>query len=434
MKRGSKQRRALSTQGKGKFAREGDESLSRSLVDAFRAATDKEAAVSLTHPIHTYPARLHPGTARILVKLAAELVGNRRSRLSVVDPFCGGGTVLVETAFGGGLAAGVDANPLAVSIARAKTWHGTERQRDQVLRMAGQLTRTAIDEGRAARRSGYEAPPPRAPRGVNANARNKQLSNWFPPHVRRELECLAAGVEAVKDPGQRNLLTVALSSVLYKVSYRASDTDKSRVKRNIGRGQAARLFGDRAQLLCDGLAELAKTAPRDRVNIYHGDARKLSAIPLPDRVDAVITSPPYAGTYDYVDHHKLRMDFLGYSSSQFAADEIGSRGSFNGDAKTRNAALERFERDLGTSMAQMAKIVRPGGMIAMVIGDSLAGGRAVYADEVVARIAPRYGELVARAAQTRPTFGAGESRAFAKRSKWEHMILIKTKKPAKVKR
>ncbi len=434
MTRGSKQRRALSTQGRGKIDRSGDDGLSRDLADAFRAAKDKQAATSLTHPVHTYPARLHPGTARKLVELADELVGNRRTRLSILDPFCGGGTVLVEAANAGGLATGIDANPLAVSIARAKTWDGTGRERAQVERLAEQISATAIEEGKAARRSGFETRPPRAPRGVNPTARNKRLSNWFPPHVRRELECLAGEVDLVKDLGQRNVLTVVLSSILYKVSYRASDTDPSRVKRNIGRGQAARLFRKRTQLICEGLAELRENAPKERVAVYHGDARKITKQPLPKNIDAVITSPPYAGTYDYVDHHRLRMDFLGYSTKQFATDEIGSRSEFKGDRATRLAALQRFERDLSRCLQQMAAVVRPGGMIAMVIGDSLAGGRAVYADEVLARLVPSHGEIVARAAQTRPMFGAGESRAFAKRSKWEHLFLIKTKKPAKLKR
>ena len=42
----------------------------------------------LTHGFHTYPAALHPDAAKQLL----ELVGGR----SVWDPFCGGGTVVVE--------------------------------------------------------------------------------------------------------------------------------------------------------------------------------------------------------------------------------------------------------------------------------------------------------------------------------------------------
>jgi len=434
MKRGSKQRRALSTQGRGKIERFGDDDLSRDLADALRAGADRDVAGSLTHPIHTYPARLHPGTARALVSVAEELVRRGRTRLSVVDPFCGSGTILVEAAYAGGLAAGVDANPLAVAIARAKTWQASARQRDQVVTTAAEIAGRVIREGKAARRAGHAQRPLRAPRGVNARVRDRAVGNWFAPHVRRELESIAAEVDDIEDPAQRNALMVVLSSLLYKVSYRASDTDPSRVVRNIGRGQAARLFRDRAKQLCDGLAELSRHAPRERVDVFAGDARELDALPLPERVDAVITSPPYAGTYDYVDHHKLRMDFLGYSTRQFASDEIGARSGFRGDRGSRDKAIKQFERDFGRSLTQMTKLVRPGGMIALVIGDSLAGGRPIHADEVVKSLVSGRGEVVARAAQTRPVFGSGEKRAFAKRGKWEHLILIKTKKPAKLKR
>ena len=90
----------------GRIVADGDRALAEVLVAALRApATDHEVAESLTHPFHSYPARLHPATARMLVELIAE-----RSRPSalVVDPFCGSGTTLVEARAAGLRAVGTD--------------------------------------------------------------------------------------------------------------------------------------------------------------------------------------------------------------------------------------------------------------------------------------------------------------------------------------
>ena len=67
----------------------------------------------LTHGFHTYPAALHPDAAKQLL----QLVGG----ISVWDPFCGGGTVVVEAMTLGRRAVGSDVNPVAVLVAHARS-------------------------------------------------------------------------------------------------------------------------------------------------------------------------------------------------------------------------------------------------------------------------------------------------------------------------
>jgi hypothetical protein len=66
-----------------------------------------------THPFHTYPAGMHADAARDLIAL---FPGD-----SVFDPFCGGGTVLVEARAAGRRTHGSDVSPVAVRVARART-------------------------------------------------------------------------------------------------------------------------------------------------------------------------------------------------------------------------------------------------------------------------------------------------------------------------
>ncbi|MBA3540274.1 MAG: hypothetical protein H0T79_11660, partial [Deltaproteobacteria bacterium] len=85
-------RRAMSMpRTPGKITADGERNSAEMLVEALRAPQeDLDTADSLTHPFHTYPARLHPATARILM----EIVGRGAQRHeAIVDPFCGSGTV-----------------------------------------------------------------------------------------------------------------------------------------------------------------------------------------------------------------------------------------------------------------------------------------------------------------------------------------------------
>lgn len=391
------------------------------LVGALRApAIDHEIAESLTHPFHSYPARLHPATARVLIEMIAE---DNRPRALVVDPFCGSGTTLVEAHAAGLRAVGTDLNPLAVLVARAKTWTAPARRRAQLRDLGHQIGGLVMAAGKAARRAGAEAAPMRKPRGFDPNARNRRLAAWFAPHVRRELELLASHIDELRerDAELADLLLACLSAILYKVSSRTSDTDGTWVDRNVPRGAACRHFIQRVELLVAGLGDLAGAGggPPD---VFELDARRLHEVVPDGTAAAVVTSPPYAGTYDYAEHQRLRFDFLGLRHRDFDAKEIGSRRSFQ-------ASSQQAERAWRTALVDIfdgiARVLAQGGLAAIVIGDSWAGGRAMYAlDDVRAALSDQL-VVEAWASQHRPMLGTGELRAFADRPKAEHVILLR---------
>ncbi len=390
-------------------------------VDALTAAqTDKETAETLTHSLHSYPARLHPATARILV----ELVGDGATRdQAILDPFCGSGTVLVEARANGHRTIGSDLNPLAVLVARAKTWTAPPRRRAHLRELGHTIAGASLAAGKAARRSGSEAAPLRKPKGFDPNARDRRLASWFAPHVRRELEDLATRIEAVRvdDAELGTVLLACLSAVLYKVSSRTSDTDATWTARNVGRGQAARLFAQRVDFLFAGLADLSKRhAPLPEV--HELDIRKLATVVPDGSVGGVVTSPPYAGTYDYAEHQRLRFDFLGLRHRELDEGELGSRRSFEADPP---AAREAWRRALDGFVARIAATLAPGRRAALVIGDSVAANRALFAlDDLRAAVTADL-SIEAWASQERPMLGQHERRAFGDMPKREHVVLLR---------
>jgi SAM-dependent methyltransferase len=427
-----KDRRAFSTaRAPGRIERGGDAALSGELAAALEQAREHhEIAESLTHPLHAYPARMHPATARALVRIAlASATARQAGELPVVlDPYCGSGTVLVEACRAGARTMGVDANPVAVLISRAKTWTVARERRSQLREYAYRIAAATLNEGRAARRAGYEQPGLRAPRGMDARIRNRRLIHWFPPHTRRELEHMAGQIDEVRqdDDELADMLTVALSAILYKVSRRASDTDPSRVERRIGRGAAARLFRQRVDLLVAGLDELASASHAPPPAVYRGDARNLRRMSLhKGSVDAVITSPPYAGTYDYAEQHRLRLDFLGLSSQAFRRSEMGSRRQFTGPGSARRRARRRFVRALAGSFREMARVLQPGNVVAVMYGDSVAGERATWADEVLSAAIGDAFDMVAWAWQERHKLDERERNAFGDRPKREGVFVLR---------
>jgi len=262
----------------------------------------------------------------------------------------------------------------------------------------------------------------RKPAGFDPNARNRRLASWFAPHVRRELELIASHLDELgaRDPELADALTACLSAILYKVSSRTSDTDGTWVDRNVPRGAAARQFAQRVELLTAGLHDLART-PGAPPHIVEHDARRLGEHVPDGSAAGVVTSPPYAGTYDYAEHQRLRFDFLALRHRNLDAGEIGSRRSFASDPDAAHA----WRAALADALDAIARALAPGRPAALVIGDSVAGTRAIYALDYLRGALTDDLVLEAWASQQRPMLGGREQRAFGERPKAEHIVLLR---------
>jgi hypothetical protein len=358
------------------------------------------------HGFHAYPARIHPTTAALLVRAVS------REQATVLDPFCGSGTVIVEAMLAGRRAIGTDLNPLAVELARLKTAMPDERVRARLVSAAEAVGAFATD--RRKRRAGatHRYPP--------------EDVDLFDPHVLLELDSIQAAIAETSgtDGIVRNALRLVLSAILIKVSRRASDTSMNVVPRRLAAGFATRLFVSKAAELARRLDEFARLVPPGvpgpRIDL--DDAAKLLTIAA-STVDAVVTSPPYVSTYDYLAQHSARLRWLRLDSTRFAAAEMGARRRFaNLEAGAARAA---WSRELGAVLRSMRRVCRPQALVVMVLADSAVQDEALRADTILGAVARDAGFSVrARASQNRPHFHAATARAFRDRPRAEHAIAL----------
>tara|TARA_R110002073_G_scaffold74100_12_gene181441 strand:+ start:12230 stop:13615 length:1386 start_codon:yes stop_codon:yes gene_type:complete len=422
---GGKQRRSQATTRRDAGIKAGGiKRLREPLTYALRGAkNDDEVKESLTHPLHSYPARMHPATARALVQLCFD-TENTQPRV-VLDPFCGSGTTLVEGRAAGLSVIGSDLNPLAARIARAKTWSCEKERLIAFEKLGEKISAATVEEGKAARRADYEPKPIRVPVGINPVERDAEIAPWYSPHVRRELEFIAAAIDEHRevDPEMADMLSICLSSLLIKTSNRSSDTSPKEMKRNIARGAPGRWFGERIKLMVQGLVDLHREGAAGDVTILERDARFLQGAGgiKAESVGAIISSPPYIGTYDYVDHHRLRLAFLGMPYDNFERNEIGARRRFKGRA--HEAALKAIE-DFKQCLKSFDEVLVPGGLMALMVGDSVAGVEPVWADGVLREIADERFEVLGWVSQERDKLGSLEKRAFGEYPKREHVLLF----------
>jgi SAM-dependent methyltransferase len=344
---------------------------------------------------------MHPSIARGAVA-AFSAKGD-----GVVDPFCGSGTVPVEAMGLGRRAFGVDASPLGVAIARVRTTLLGEAGRERLVSEAAAVAEQSGERARKRRR-------PDVPYWAT-----KEVAR-FHPHVLYELLGLRELVMARPDDDIGRALRLCLSSLLVKFMKAGPTAPRDGAEKRIARGVPSRMLADRAAELARGLAALEQRTPAGTPapEISEGDAR---ALPMAAGSAAlVLSSPPYAGTYDYASIHDARFLWLGLSEKKFRRVQLGARTENVGDV---SGAAWRSEQ--ARFMAEVGRVLRPGGHALLVVGDGVVDGRAENAPDGIAAAGAAVGlEAVARASQVRPLHDRRLAEIFADQPRREHLLLL----------
>jgi SAM-dependent methyltransferase len=366
---------------------------------------DENATMAHVHGFHTYPARLHPETARRLVESFSPPGGR------VLDPFCGSGTVLVEARQLARHAFGIDANPLAVELAQLKC-RGSAPEFEAEL-LSGTAEVLAHADTRRVKKAGPTRKYGTADREV------------FDAHVLLELDGLRDGIYRVKSREVRRALLLVLSATLSKVSKKLGDTAPRVAPKRLAGGFTIRFFETKAKDLAKRMAEFTARLPpgAPAAKCALGDARDLSLVE-PSSLDLIVSSPPYPGVYDYFDHHELRLRWLGLDETRFKEAEIGARRRLSGIGF--QAAVQVWEDEFGACLAAFRDALAPQGSIALVIADSVLGGRALYADEAIRDLAIAHGlALASLGSQERPYFHEPTRAAFRTSPRREHVLILR---------
>ena len=377
-----------------------------------------------THGLHEYRGKFFPQLVRALMNIA------RLSEDSVVlDPMCGSGTTLVEARLSGRRGHGLDMNPLSSFVTDVKC-RVLELEPAAFARSCEDLRKMLATPASARAESGYRA--------SLGDADRAYLERWFDLRTLEELDRIAAAVSRLPTETLRNFYRVCLSNILRRVSWQK--TDDLRVRRE--KTEAA--VGETVARFLDEAARSTRTvsaflAERGRTGlggyaVGEADARRAADVlpELADKVDAVITSPPYATALPYIDTDRLSLVYLGLlpRGAHRARDTlmIGNRevtprvrkeywtfyeenrsllprntrvlveridwlnktGSAGFRRRNLSALLSKYFFDMREVMRQTFALLRPGGAMFLVVGNNrtTAGGR-----QVEIRTADHLGEM-----------------------------------------
>ena len=404
------------------------------IVRASSAATEDNKLLPEDRAVHNW--------YRFVLSFPAHLVRQYLEQFglaegaTVLDPFCGTGTTLVECKKNGVVSVGVEANPMAWFASTVKLdWRPNPGRLWEHAQGVAELAFKKL------RQEGL---------GEMQSLPLFRVESSCIPKLRTlspEAECLILKHSISPLPLHRTLVLLQILGAHQKPSYSAHE--RLAVARAIVRGIGNLHFGPEVGVappkedapvvetwlnaLRSVVEDLKHVRHKSHVQstVHRGDSRDLLKILEPESVDAVITSPPYPNEKDYTRTTRLESVLLGFIRDKADLRALkrdllrsNTRGVYKDDEDDRfvdshieiqrlSNAIELRRKRLGKTsgferlygrvtklyfggmarhLSELRDVLRPGAKLAYVVGDQASYLRVmIRTGHILASIADRLG-------------------------------------------
>ena len=117
--------------------------------------------------------------------------------------------------------------------------------------------------------------------------------------------------------------------------------------------------------------------------VHQADARALAI--EPDSVDLVLTSPPYINVHNYHQKYRRSVEAMGWNVLDNARSEIGSNRQNRGN---RFLTVIQYSLDMALALREMSRVAKSGAQLILVLGrESTVRGVKFFNGELVTEIA-----------------------------------------------
>ncbi|GFO96342.1 modification methylase [groundwater metagenome] len=342
-----------------------------------------------THGIYKYPAMM---VAPIVKRLMDEYATPGES--IILDPFCGSGSVLVESVLHDCESYGIDINPLALLLAKVKT-----TPIDSEL---------LIEEYR------------KFVEFKNKNIHNLEVPNffnvdfWFKPDVIKKLSVIKKWISEIEDEEVRNFFKVVFAETVRRASNTKNDEFKLvRLPEKRLATHNPDVYITFEKIFNHNVLKMEKffrgcPQNRKKPHILDEDSRNKTSVPS-NIIDLIITSPPYGDsktTVAYGQFSRLSLQWLGFNKIATSIDKIslGGEVSKNNETKPHSRFLETvinqitkvdekrarevlaFYIDLDKCFKEMDRVTHKGSVVCFVVGNRTVKGISIPTDEIISEL------------------------------------------------
>lgn len=302
--------------------------------------------------------RLHPYLGKFIPQLVEIFLRKYFTPgQTVLDPFAGSGTTLVQANELGVNSIGYDVSAFNVLLMKAKTKrYDIKRVKHEILDILQKTEITSKSEG-------YQPTLWQLSESKGSYTDNDYLKQWFAPQALKELISYRNLIENYED---QEILKVILSrsarSARLTTHFDLDFPKKPQIEpywcykhsRTCVPTTNAFQFLKRYSLdTIRRLEEFSERRTNASVTIVHGDSKN-AEIPS---IDGVITSPPYVGLIDYHDQHKYAYELLNLEDKSVFEIGAAKQGSGKKAQAEYKESIAQVFRNALNSMSSGSRLI-----------------------------------------------------------------------------
>lgn len=355
---------------------------------SFSDKTIKDTAY-ITHGYYTYPAKFIP-------QLASRIIKEYSNKSDIIiDPFMGSGTTVIEAIVNDRVGIGTDINEIAVLLSKVKSTPIDNEilvaeYSNLIFNLQYKLNGSFVSELEIAKR--HISLPER-------------VHYWFKPHIEDRLIIILHNILSIKNSDVSDFFLITFAQILKSCSIwlqKSIKPTRDKNKKEIDpltkfEWQSKRMIKKHKEF--NSIVSQKAKSSIDKFRIVENlDSRDL---PCKDgKATLIVTSPPYVTSYEYADLHQLPSLWFGYLDelSNFRKKFIGS--SFREREKVllksdiadkivaelgnnrKGREVENYYADMLESFMEMHRVLKKGGKVAIVIGNTKLKGVKILNAEV----------------------------------------------------
>ena len=262
-------------------------------IDEWFIPRDRSAFYD-THDFHPYFAAYPPN---LVSKILNEYGKNKKTLL---DPFMGGGSAVVEGVRNGFKTIGVDISEFSKFITQGKTKPFKINQKilDEIIKSV----KNNINDFKIGKLNKNKI---KTPNITNSN-------KWFNENSLYELSIILNSVLKINNKDHKNFFLLCLSSILRSCSNAKNAQQHLNIKKDKKIPDTLNLFIKKVNLMqfqMQIIINFFKNKIRADFELYSHDVRDLSKIIKEKSID-IVTSPPYGTGSRYTDIYRLHFEFF----------------------------------------------------------------------------------------------------------------------------
>lgn len=295
------------------------------------------------HGIYPYRGKISALDAESIIK---QLQGGKKTLL---DPFCGSGTIIYEATKRGINSIGVDLNPLAIWLSKGKI-QSLNTTEDQIMKEVNKIITLARN-----------------------NTKSKTMNDWsikfFHKNTAKEIMNILPYFNKMSDYTKAAFLgAIALSARgCNHYKWTSSTVGKNMPTKNYIDFYKKFLYKAKKHLEYSGI-EIKKNC-----KIFERDAKELSKFLKPNSIDYIFTSPPYFDALDYTAYYgRIIYNILGQDHLTIKKSLIQS--------------TKEYSHDMDIVFKELLRVTKKTALIIFVVGDKKLNGKIINGGEFFSNI------------------------------------------------